>query len=395
MAGYVRHNPLVEQGTDAEGTRTAAVTAIGRRQFMDNEDRMPAFVGLAKYTGGYYAENPEGISLEKVMQAARMDFTVKFQQDTRSGARPEGETHPDTDGADDDGGDSMPVITVTTVEDDGIVTVQYPFRGTYAAWPDGERVGFGMVRSRYQIVQPWAAGELGQALIDEGGANCVAGGIYGNPTGARSYLAFKLPEGLTIGGESSGKDHHDLYLTILNSYDGQTGLTGLFAPIRLACTNMTTVTFGREAANRFSFRHSGNIEDKIKEARKALGIAATWTELWQQTAETLLAQPLAGTDLDEYLLNVMPTPNTVTTASGESGWARKRIALKDIITTSDTCEFGRGTAYAALQGVQEWADWLSDTKKDGDPGIIQRFTRTLNGTDMEKVKLRAAALLGV
>lgn len=391
MASYTTRNPVHEQGVDAEGTRTATIAAIGRRHYMDNDNRMPAFLGLAKSTGGYYAENLDGASMEKVMQAAQMDYMVKFQQNTHSAARPEDDTHPDA--GDIVEVDGTPMITVTTVEDKDVVTVQYPFRGTYAQWPNGERVGFGMVRSRYQIVQPWEAGELGQALIDEGGANCVAAGIYGKPRGARSYLAFKLPDGLTIGGENG--DRHDLYLTILNSYDGQTGLTYLFAPIRLACTNMTTATFGKKVANRFSFRHSGNIEDKMEEARTALGIAATWTELWKQEAERLLAQPLVGAELAAYVETVLPTPATITTDNGEQGWSDKRTAIKRIITTSDTCEFGRGTAYAALQGVQEWADWFSDTKKDGEAGDIMRFTRTLNGTDTEKIKLRAAMLLGI
>lgn len=390
MAGYTHRNPVKEQGVDADGTRTARVAAIGDRQFADFENRMPAFVGLAKFAGGVYAENTDGISLDAAMSAARMDYTVKFQQDTRSGAQPVSDEHPDTADSDSDD-DGIPMITVTTVEDKDVVTVQYPFRGTYAEWPNGDRVGLGMVRSRYQIVQPWAAGELGQALIDEGGANCVAAGIYGKPMGARSYLAFKLPQGMTVGGQ----DEHDLYVTILNSYDGQTGLTGLLAPIRLACTNMTTATFGRKVSNRFSFRHSGNVDDKIVEARKALGIASSWSALWQEAAEQLLATPLAGEDLDAFLEKVLPTPNSVSTDSGERAWARRRIEIKHIITKSDTNEFGRGTAYAAYNGVAEWADWASDTKKGGERGMIQRFTRNLNGTDMEKIKLRAADLLGI
>lgn len=368
MGDYTHRNPLTEDTTSADGTRTAYVEKLGRSNYIAEDDRLPAFVGLAKATGGWYAENEGGMSLEEAMRAGRMNYRVEFQDK----------------------------IEVTELTPNGPTTTHYPHRGTRAIWDNDPMnpVGLGMVKSRYQLVQPQEAGALGQAVMATGGANVIAAGIFGDPLGARSYLAFKLPQGLTIGGE----DRHDLYLTILNSYDGSSGLTGLFAPIRLACTNMTTVTFGRKVSNRFSFRHSGDIEDKLEDARAALGIAADWSELWKRESERLLATPLAGTELDLFLEKVLPTPTGASapkTDKGAQNWADKRFQMKQIITYAETCEFGRGTAYAALQGVHEWADWKSETKDSGLAGHIARFTRNVVGTDMEKTKLRAAELLGV
>jgi phage/plasmid-like protein (TIGR03299 family) len=363
MSGYTRRTPVTQTGTAADGTVTAEVKNIGRSQHMTQNGRLPAFAGLAKATGGFYAENQGGMTLDRAMEAARMNFTVKFQDK----------------------------VQVTTLNSDGATTVSYPQRGTYGEWPGGDVAGFGFVGGTYQIVQPAEAGELGQAIMDEGGANVVAAGIYGNPAGCRSYLAFQLPEGLTIGGQ----DRHDLYLTILNSYDGTSGLTGLFAPIRFACTNMTTATFGRKVANRFSFRHSGNTTQKVKEAREALGVATEWVDYFKLSAETLLATPMSDSEITQFVEALLPTPAKVTTDKGERDWAERRVALKKVITLADTNEFGRGTAYAAFNGAIEYADFLTPTQAGGNAGDIARYTRILQGGPTEKFKLRAGELLGV
>lgn len=360
MSGYASENPVHEVSTDADGTRTAEIAQLGDLDFCDFKNRMPAFVGLAKATGGFYAENEAGMTLDRAMEAARMDFTVQFQED----------------------------VEVTTLDNEGALTVRYPHRGTYGRWPNGDTVGMGMVKSRYQLIQPAEAGMLGQHVMDEGGANVVAAGLYGDPRGSKSYLAFKLPEGFLVGGQ----DRHDLYLTILNSYDGSSNISGLLAPIRLDCTNMTTITFGK-TANRFAFRHSGNIEDKLEKAREALGLASAWTKKWQHAAEQLLATEMNGQALNRYLRRVLPTPEHITTERAQKNWENKRYEIKTIITQSDTCEFGRGTAYAALQGVHEWADWQRPTQRGGVEGAVTRFTRILDGGETEELKLRAARLL--
>ncbi|HEY0637950.1 MAG TPA: DUF932 domain-containing protein [Pseudonocardiaceae bacterium] len=362
MTNYASHDPLHSHGTDRHGTRTATVTAIGRADFASGR-RFPAFVGLAKATGGYYAENDHGMTLDQALRAARLDYTVDF----------------------------VP-LTVPVVGPNGVDMVEFRQRGTVATWPDGTRRGLGTVGARYQIVQPAQVGELGQAVLSESGANIVAAGAFGDPVGSRSYLAFKLPEGLTVGGQ----DPHDLYLTLLNSHDGSSGLTGLLAPIRLACTNQTAVTFGRGVANRFTIRHTGDTTGKIGAIRRALRLGFTWSAAWTAAAEQLLSRPLAGADLDAFLRAVLPTPASATTPAAERGWADRRWAIRQVITSSATNEFGRGTAYAAYNGVVEYADFLSSTQAtDPTASAIARYTRTLQGGPTENLKLHAARLLGV
>lgn len=377
MSEYARRNPVTEIDTDNDGTTRSHVAKLGRKQYMSSDDRMPAFAGLAKSTGGFLAENENGMTLEQAMKAGKMDFRVEFQDKVSIQEKVE----------------DVQITPDGVTKGEKTITTTYPYRGTRAFWEgrEDEPVGLGMVKGRYQIVQPVQAGELGQAIMDEGGANVVAAGIYGEPLGTRSYLAFKLPEGLTIGGE----DRHDLYLTILNSYDGTSGLTGLLAPIRIRCTNMTTATFGRKVANRFSFKHSGDTTRKIQDAREALGLATEWVAHFKRSAEILLATPMSLTEIEAFVEKMLPTPAKVSTGAGERNWVSKRIALKRVITEAETNAFGRGTAYAAFNGAIEYADFLAPTQSGGAAGELSRYTRILQGGETEKFKLRAADLLGV
>lgn len=363
MSRYTDHNPLVEDAAREDGTRTGEVTRLGKDvQYLASPgERLPAFVGLAKATGGYYAENENGMTLPDAMRAARMNYKVEFQDD----------------------------IHVTELTPRGTVTTTYPHRGTRAFWDDDpdNPVGLGMVKSRYQVFQPAQAGEFAQSVLNKWDANVVAAGIYGDPVGAKSYIALKLPEGMTVGGQ----DPHDVYFTVLNSYDGSGAMIALLAPLRQRCTNMTTATFGR-LANRVKIRHSGDMTVKTGEVERVLGLGRQWMEQWSARAEQLLATPLSGADLDAYLMKVLPTPETVSTRAGAANWEAKRLEIKQIITRSETCEFGRGRAYAGVQGVHEWADWMSPTKAEGVDGLLSRYTRTIDGADTEKVKLRAVSL---
>lgn len=368
MTEYTRNNPVTETGASADGTVTAEVAALGRKtEFLSRNDRrLPAFAGLAKTTGGFYAENQGGMTLPEAMRFAQMNYEVEFQSP----------------------------IEVTEITAEGVTKTTYPGRGTRAVWEGNPQpVGLGIVGDRYQLVQPREAGELGEQLMQASGATVVAAGIYGRPRGSQTYLAFKLPETLTIGGKNG--DEHDLYLTILNSFNGTSGLIGLFAPIRLACTNMTTATFGKGVQNRFTIRHSGDIEKKKLAAMEALGVAQEWTAIWKEQAEVLLKKSMTDKALDRFLVELLGINEQDTTSRAAQAKLNQRLTMKQIITQSDTCEFGRGTAYAALQGAQEWADWFSGTKASGELGDITRYTRTLNGGATEKLKLRAASLLSV
>ena len=363
MSGYATRSPVVERGTDDAGTTTSDMLALpsGQNHSARGPERLPAFLALAKQTGGVYAENQAGMTVEQALTAADLDFTVSLHE---FGTMLE----------DPSSNNLAPTTWVPGVD---------KMRNVIATSRKGRRRSMGVAGKGYKPVQPRQAAQFGQAVLEEGGATVVAAAGYGDPQGSRMYLALKMPEGIKVGGQ----DAHDLYLTIGNSFNRETGLWGCVAPIRIACTNQAAATFGK-FSNRFILRHTGDMEGKVSEVQYALKLTNGFAEQYALFAEKMLGQRMFGTEIDNFLEKVLATPARVATDRGEEQWADRRREVKTIITSGDNNEFGRGTRYAAYQGVAEWADWRSKANTD-----LGRYTRLVDGGEVENIKIRAASLL--
>lgn len=345
--------------TDDDGTTTTEFKPFtgDRTDHSPGGSRMPAFLGLARHYGGVYVENQGGLDVGDALTKAGLDFTVTM--------------HPyEVVIRDDDAGTSA------------VVPGPKSRRSSIATWPDGRRAALGDAGKGYTPIQPVQAAEFGQLVLDEGGATVVAAAAYGEPRGSRMYLALKMPDGIQIGGH----DPHDQYLTIGNSFNTDTGLWGCVAPIRRRCTNQTTGTFFG-ISNRFTIRHTAKMEIRLAEIRRALELTNTFAEQYARAAEQLLATPMD--DLDGFLKKLLVTPSTVVTERGEENWEERRRAVKHIITDGELNDTGRGTRYAALQGVYEWADHKMDAAS-----LESRYARLVTGNSQaEALKNRAVQLL--
>lgn len=342
--------PLDAGTTDADGT------TIQDGNFRDADKRLPSALALARHTGGLYAENLGGMSVPAALSAAGLDFTVAMH-----------------------GPLSVPV--------DGIQVEGLPkWRATVAHWPEASHkppTMLGVVSERYPIVQPIQAAEFGQAVLDEGGGTVVAVCSYGEPRGSRMVMAFKLPDGLMI----DGCDPHDVYLFVGNSWNRQTSLWGCVAPIRIGCTNQVAATFGH-LANRFTIPHRGDMDFKVTDVQATLKITGTFTEAYARAAEQLLAEPMGRSEVDAFLEELFPTPKSVKTDVGEQNWSVRRATMRHTILDGENNTYGRGTRYAAYQGVVEWIDHHMPATTPA-----KRFARLVDGGDTERLKAHAASLL--
>jgi hypothetical protein len=356
MSTTTIEHATVDATVDANGTTTIPFEQGLPR---DARKRFPAAVALAQATGGLYAENLAGMDIPAALAAAGLNFTVSKEGPI---------TVPDGRG--------------------GYLAGLNRWRGTVGNYPDSTGkppVLLGVVGDGYPVVQPAATAEFGQAILDEAGGTVVAVCAYGDPRGSRMVLALKLPEGLLIGGE----DRHDLYLYVGNSFNRETPVWACAAPIRLDCTNQVAGTF-RGRASRWSLSHRGDMEFKIQDARDALKITGTFAEAYTAAAEEMLATPFSGAELDAFVEELLPTPRELKTERGEQAWEQRRYALKATITSGERNTVGRGSRYAAYQGVVEMVDHMSPAKT-----AARQYMRIVDGGAAEQVKARAARLLMV
>jgi phage/plasmid-like protein (TIGR03299 family) len=130
------------------------------------------------------------------------------------------------------------------------------------------RAVLGVVGEGYEPLQNASAFAFCDAITDSGRAHWIgAGATHG---GARVHALMRLDREIRIGG-AEGEDVLPL-LCFRNGHDGGLAVTVSVVPFRLACLNgMLLPIAGAERT--WKARHTANVEAKLADARRTLGIA--------------------------------------------------------------------------------------------------------------------------
>jgi len=363
-------------GNGARGRRagTGTLGFFGRDlgSSAPTQGRVPAFLGLAERTGGVYLERTGETppTVAEAMRRCGLDREVRLDSLSVN-------LSADAPVVTDDGGLTMERQESgeqVRMRDRWVATVSYPRDG-------GTPTGIAPVSPKYTVIQDDTVLEIGDALSE--GTLRALGTWDGT---AKTYGAWELGDGMTIG----GGDPYRNFVTIVNSHDG-TGTWGLLAPIRLGCTNQTNATFGRKATPRFSIRHVGEARFKLEEARRILGLSHTYLEVMREESEALLAIPMSTDRFLVYAKEVWGVNKPDEDMSKRSlSLVNARAETLVAMLESETCEFGKGTAYAGYQAVVEYLDFAG-TVRGGDDAETRRWTRIMAG-ELDNAKTKAFAL---
>jgi phage/plasmid-like protein (TIGR03299 family) len=227
------------------------------------------------------------------------------------------------------------MVQCTKTWDGKIVNI--PGRFSTTRTTDGKDLG--IVSADYKVYQNREAFNFLNTITDTGSqeaAFSTAGSLFG---GSRIFITLKIGEGFTVGDQ----DAHDLYLTAVNSHDGNKALEAYVTPIRAVCNN--TVTLGlKQARTRWSLRHKTDLSGKVHEAREALEMAFHYEdafaeevnrlidieitkEKFHQIAEKIIPASKRQHDKDvELLMDIWENEDTVLMGGGErfgkkNGWS--------------------------------------------------------------------------
>lgn len=320
--------------------------------------RFPAFVGLAKNTGGFYVEDlGQPMTVDAALSAGSLDYTVAVSEEPVS----------------------FPVLTESGVH----VLTHSKSHGVYGVEAgSGFPFPLGVVGKVFHPVQNREAFAFGQSLIDDYGANVVAAGKWGDPCGSKTYMAFKLPEDTLIEGRE-GTDVIEWYVHVINGHDGGTGLSARIAPIQLFCTNQMPAFRKADV----TLRHTASIADRIDAARRVMGLSRQVVAAQAATSEQLLHTPMSDEEFVGFMDELWAAPAEGASTRTVNGFERRRDTLQGLWHRGAN-PVGRGTRYGALNAVTEFADWHQQVR-GGDVG---RFSRIAEGAG-EAFKAQAAELL--
>ena len=133
-----------------------------------------------------------------------------------------------------------------------------------------DRKTLGVVTDRYKVIQNDEAFAFTDELLGEGVRYETAGSLQG---GRKVWLLAHMPHEYIISGERISP-----YLLFSNAHDGSSAIKVALTPIRVVCQNTLNLALSR-AKRSWSMMHTGDIKEKMREARDTLFLAKKYIEV--------------------------------------------------------------------------------------------------------------------
>jgi phage/plasmid-like protein (TIGR03299 family) len=203
---------------------------------------------------------------------------------------------------------------------------------------------------------------------------------------------MRLDREIPIGG-AEGEDVLPL-LCFRNGHDGGLAVTVSVVPFRLACLNgMLLPIAGTQRT--WKARHTANVEAKLADARRTLGIAWRYYDELEELGGRLIRERLTEGEFERFLAGLVPLPDP-TPDQTDGGRAvhnaeRVREAIRTAYRAAPDLDTIRGTRWGALQAVTAYVDHVQPTRRTAARTHAEaRFDRA---TEPQPLKDRALELL--
>jgi phage/plasmid-like protein (TIGR03299 family) len=175
--------------------------------------------------------------------------------------------------------------------------------------------------------------------------------------GERVWMLAKMPGVIAVG---QSDDTVEKYLLLSNAHNGLGCLRVLWTPQRVVCQNTLAVALAGAEGEGIAIRHTGDLQSKVREAQRVLGLA----ERFYDEELTPRINRLAGFSptqsmLDNYFKTLYPDPDDPQNHPRAAVHAEEvRGVLHDLFETGIGHDQPgvRGTLWAAYNSVTEYVD---------------------------------------
>ena len=236
---------------------------------------------------------------------------------------------------------------------------------------DTDRKVLGVVSDRYKVVQNVEAFSFTDELLGHGVRYETAGSLSG---GRRVWLLARLPREYIIAGERISP-----YLVFSNTHDGSGSVKVAVTPVRVVCNN--TLNLALETAQRsFSMVHTGNISDKITEARDTLFKAESYMDRLGAEFEQLHQQKVTDAEVQKYIELLIPMESNATrTQEKNVNRLREDLAMR-YYDAPDLQKVGKN-AYRFINAVSDFATHAEPLRRTANYNE-NLFSRTVDGNPL-------------
>ena len=246
-----------------------------------------------------------------------------------------------------------------------------PIEGYKANVRDLDRKVLGVVSDRYKVVQNTDAFSFTDELLGKGVRYETAGSLQ---EGKKVWLLARLPREYIIAGERISP-----YLVFSNTHDGSGSVKVAITPVRVVCNN--TLNLALNTAKRsFSMIHTGNIQDKIQEAKDTLFMAEEYMDCLSIEFEQLRRQKITDGQVKEYIELLLPMEKEPTDIQRKNIIRLRKDMERRYYDAPDLQKVGNN-AYRFINAVSDFATHSSPLRRTANYNE-NLFARTVDGNPL-------------
>nr|WP_302111347.1 DUF932 domain-containing protein [uncultured Acetatifactor sp.] len=231
-----------------------------------------------------------------------------------------------------------------------------------------DRKVLGVVSDRYKVVQNVDAFSFTDELLGKGVRYETAGSLQ---EGKKVWLLARLPREYIIAGERISP-----YLVFSNTHDGSGSVKVAITPVRVVCNNTLNLALGT-AKRSFSMVHTGNIQDKIQEAKDTLFMAEEYMDCLGVEFEQLRRQKVTDVQVKEYIELLLPMEKEPTPIQRKNIIRLREDMMKRYYDAPDLQKVGNN-AYRFLNAASDFATHSDPLRRTANYNE-NLFARTVDG----------------
>ena len=236
---------------------------------------------------------------------------------------------------------------------------------------DTDRKVLGVVTDRYKVVQNVEAFSFTDEMLGFGVRYETAGSLS---EGRKIWLLARLPREYIISGERISP-----YLVFSNTHDGSGSVKVAITPIRVVCNN--TLNLALSTAQRcFTMIHTGNIADKIEEAKDTLFMAEDYMDKLGVEFEKLRKIKMSENKFKEYIELLLPMDEKPTKTQ-EKNIQKLRIDILTRYKEAPDLKVLDENAYRFINAVSDFATHSEPLRRTANYNE-NMFSRTIDGNPL-------------
>ena len=236
---------------------------------------------------------------------------------------------------------------------------------------DSDRKVLGVVTDRYRVIQNDEAFAFTDELLGAGVKYETAGSLQG---GRKVWLLAHMPHEYIISGERISP-----YLLFSNTHDGSGAIKVALTPIRVVCQNTLNLALAN-AKRSWSMIHTGDIKEKMQEARDTLFLAENYMDELGKEFEALRMKKLTDKRVMEYIEILLPIEDG-STPQQEKNMKRLREDMKVRYFDAPDLQGVGKNAYRFVNAVSDFATHAEPLRRTANYKE-NLFSRTVDGNPM-------------